>query len=141
MNRTRTILFVLLILGLFVGSSIGWYLYQKPHDDLHGLASEARLTAVELFAQFEADEQSAGKQYLNKVVQVEGQIAETTEVGPEDVVVFLRPADAMFGVSCAFKGPEAQKANATAIGSKVQIKGIVTGMNMDVNMVRCVFDE
>lgn len=141
MKRIRILLIGLILIGGLLGGSIGWYLYQKPHDDLHRLDAKEKLSATDLFARFEADEAGATSHFLNQIVAVEGTVAEKNQLDAENVVLLLRQEDALFGVSCAFSGADARAAGQLSEGKTVRLKGVVTGMNMDVNLVRCVLDE
>ena len=117
------------------------YLYQKPHEDMQDLVAMESLEASALFQQFEADEMAAGTKYINQVVSVAGQVAEMSQLDSGNVVVFLRGEMDMFGLSCAFDAAAAEKLSSVQAGDAIRIKGIVSGMNMDVNLIRCVIEE
>lgn len=138
MNQNTRIILLIVLIGGLIGLGIGMYMFQKPHDNLSDLKADYSLAATELFHEYETDETQANQRYLDKVIQIEGTLAEISETGEGDAVLFLRPDDAMFGVSCAFSGADAQRALALSEGSSLSIKGVCTGMNLDVNLVRCV---
>lgn len=141
MKAKRNVFFSLLGLGVIIAASIGWYQYQRPHDDLRRIPSSATLAAHELFAQFNQNETKAATQYVNQVLTVEGVLADKSQVDPENVILLLSVPDEMFGISCAFQGEEGAAAMQAPIGSAIKVKGWVVGMNLDVNLVRCLIDE
>lgn len=137
MNRTLRILILLVLVGGVVGGGIGLYLYNKPHQDLSATEAYANLGAADLFAAFEADEAGANSTYLDKLVSVQGRLAEISETQDGGLIYMLRGEADMFGVNCAFLADQLP-AETPAIGTEVRIKGLVIGMDMDVNLSRCV---
>lgn len=139
-KNSRLLVISVILLGLVVGF-VGSYMFQKKHDNLADLEADYSLTAMELFHEFEASESKANGLYLDKVIEISGTLAEKSKLGENEVVLFIRPDDAIFGVSCAFSGADAQTALALNEGTELSLKGICTGINMDVNLVRCVINE
>ncbi len=139
-NNSRLLAVVILLCGV-IGVGSGYYMFQKKHDNLADLEADYSLTAMELFHEYEADESKANGVYLDKVIQISGTLAEKSKLGESEVVLFIRPEDEIFGVSCAFSGADAKAALALDEGTELSIKGICTGINMDVNLVRCVINE
>ncbi|MFK7921582.1 MAG: hypothetical protein AB8H47_06470 [Bacteroidia bacterium] len=139
-KNIRLFIAFIAVCGL-IGGGIGYYMFQKTHDNLSDLSADYSLAASELFNEYEVDESKANGLYLDKVLEISGTLAEKSEVGEGEIVLFIRPDDAIFGVSCAFSGADAKTAKALKEGAKLSVKGICTGMNMDVNLVRCVINE
>lgn len=135
-SSIRNLILGILIIGL-IGGGVGLYLYNKPHADLAAQTADISLSSDALFAAFEADEASANTTYLDKLVAVKGSLAEITSTQDGGAIYILRADDAMFGVNCAFL-PDQLPANPPEVGAEVEIKGLVIGMNMDVNLSRCV---
>ena len=124
------------LLGLIV-SIIGFKTYHKPHEDIRDAKADYVLTAAELFAAYEVNEEEANAMYLDKVVVVAGTVREINE---EDgnTNVMLESDDMMFGVSCQLDNLTKHKRKNFMAGEKVSLKGKCTGSLMDVVMVRCV---
>ncbi|MEM6344022.1 MAG: hypothetical protein AAF927_09080 [Bacteroidota bacterium] len=136
----RTLAIFVLLCGV-IGFGAGYYMFQKEHDNLADLEADYSLTAIALFHEYEADESKANGIYLDKLIQISGTLAEKSKLGESEVVLFIRPEEEIFGVSCAFSGADAKAALALDEGTEISIKGICTGINMDVNLVRCVINE
>jgi hypothetical protein len=111
--------FVAFLAGLSI------YCYQKP---TRNVAKETGIpvTATELYAQFTSDQLQANQVYLNKVLQVSGQVLTIKNTPYEGPVVVLRTSDPMFGVACALSKLE-PSAQPVKPGETITIKGICTG--------------
>jgi hypothetical protein len=131
--KTRNILVSAVLLLLLV-SGIFMYQYNKPARNIHG-EEAIRITAEQLFQQFSTNEQVANTLYLNKVVEVNGDVVEIKHTEQGKDVVVLKSTDPMFGTSCTL----AQKSGEMAMlkpGDKATLKGICTGYLTDVVLIR-----
>lgn len=137
MKKILRLLGLLTLLGIVIGGSIGIYLYNKPHADLAVVEADYVLTAEALLAAFETNESEAYEKYLDKVLRVEGPLQEKQAVGDGGIVIFLRQADALSGVSCAFQPEAAAMVADLPIGKEIVVKGRCAGMLTDVNLTRC----
>jgi hypothetical protein len=70
-----------LVILVLVGLGIGVYLYNKPHRDFASEEAAYTLTADELAYYFNNDLESAKDKFLDKVVIVEGEVADKQEAG------------------------------------------------------------
>ena len=125
----------ILLLVAAIGAATGFYLYNKPVKSTSARSVELTVKSDELFNEFSSDESSANVKYLDKVVAVNGTV---TNIEQEDgmQVITLNTASDMFGVICKMEPSENN--NSVKTGDVITVKGICTGMLMDVVMVRCV---
>jgi hypothetical protein len=111
--------FVAFLAGVLV------YIYNKP---TRNVAAETgiSITASELYAQFTSDHLQANEVYLNKVLQVSGQVLTIKNTPYGEPVVILNTGDPMCGVACSLYkiSPMAQPVKP---GEKIIVKGICTG--------------
>ncbi|RMG85235.1 MAG: hypothetical protein D6714_06295 [Bacteroidetes bacterium] len=129
---------LLLLFGLvLIGGYVGYKMYNKPHEDMSRAAAEIKITAPELFAEFEADEAKANAKYLDKIVEVSGKVLQVDKDENGTVNVIL-DTGGMFGVVCKLDDLSEHPRTSFETGSEVRFKGKCTGMNMDVLLVRCV---
>jgi len=126
------IVIVLLSIGIFAGIQM----YHKPHKDIARAEPTVSLTSEALFAEYSSNEEAANENYLNKIIQVEGKVFDITSTENGGYVLILK-GDEMFGVNCAFQPEEAQTLSSIKEGDEVVVKGICTGMLMDVSLSRC----
>ena len=117
-------IFTLLILA---GVSYGLYVWNKPHRDVTDENSIV-ISATAIFDSFTVNETKANQLYLNKAIQVTGEVSEVKKNQDGQAVVYLKTSDPVFGVNCTFKkdpGPLEK-------GTIVTFKGICTGYLSDV---------
>lgn len=126
----------LLIAGVITGG-IGLYLYNKKMPSMTTEESELEIGAVQLFEAFEADEAAATAQYVGKIVAVTGQVREssTLEDGTPKVIF---ETGSSFGVLCEFDPNTTHPRTAFRPGEMLTIKGECAGLNLDVQLARCV---
>jgi hypothetical protein len=101
------------------------YLYSKPTRNITA-ETGIPITAAELYAQFTSDHLQANEVYLNKVLQVSGQVLTIKNTPYAAPVVILNTGDPMCGVACSLNkfSPTAKPVKP---GEKIIIKGICTG--------------
>jgi len=114
----------LIILG---GVGYGLYVWNMPPRDVSKEKGIA-ITASAIFDSFTASESRANMLYLNKAVQVTGEIAEIKKNQAGQIVVYLKSSDPIYGVNCTFKNdPGPLQKNST-----ITFKGVCTGYLSDV---------
>lgn len=126
----------LLLAVVLIG--VGIYMYNKPHQNIKKAKADFELEATELFSQFETNEANANTQYLDKVVQVTGSVKETGTDDEGQISITLDAGNSMFGIICKLDDLTKHKRTSFQPGEKVTLKGVCTGMLMDVVLVRCV---
>lgn len=126
-----------LLLALIVGGA-GYFMYNKPHQNMEKAKADVVLDARELFTAFEANETEANQKYLDKVVKVSGLVKEVSTDEEGNVSVTLESGSEMFGVICQMDNLTQHDKTDFKPGEQVTFKGICTGMLMDVVLVRCV---
>lgn len=134
MAKAITLKKALLVIGItaILGIAYALYVWYKPQRDVareDGIAVTAQL----IFDAYSQNENTANTTYLNKAVQVTGEVAAVKANQEGKVVITLQTSDPMFGVQCTMK----EKVG-TKVGEKVTIKGICTGFLMDVVLIDCV---
>lgn len=131
---------ILLIAGVLVFGLVvlAYFIYNKPHKNMERASADIELSATELFTAFETDESTANEKYLDKVLAVTGEVrsVQTNEEGT--VTVTLSAGSDMFGVICELDTLSERPKTNFQPGETITLKGICTGMLMDVVLVRCV---
>jgi len=135
----RSVVLIAILIVLAVGGVVGYKLWNKPFKDpLQGDA--IKVTAIQLFNDFNTNEASAQKKYVpekvgDKKVEVTGQVREIQKNEDGESVYTLKTTDEMFGVKCIMEKGE-EIANAKA-GDNIIVRGFCDGYNMDVIINRC----
>ena len=126
-----------LIMGMG-GVAFAAYMYNKPHKNIARAQPDFSLTAAEIYQEFEADEPLANERYLNKVISVKGQL-EDIEINEKGNAILVLATDAPMGdVRCTMEMEQIQPVGTLLIGQEIQVKGICTGMLLDVILVQGV---
>lgn len=122
------------------GAYYGYTQYNKPKADLSQLSANLTIAPLELLTAFSADEQKANTDYLNKIVEIKGTIAEAPQANADGIVSIMLQADDAGGVNCELS-PDASKnpINTYQTGQEITLKGSCSGYNgIDVVLSQCV---
>ncbi len=133
-NKKKILKWSLLSLLIIITTSgfIGYKMYTKPHRNVEA-AKALKVDAAKLTTDYENNELRANQEYLDKVIDVTGEINEATKNQKGETVFTLKGTD-MGGVICTLEGDAPAEIKS---GTAVTIKGICTGYLTDVVLVRC----
>lgn len=134
MKNWKKVILTGFILGL-IGGSIGLYMYFKPVESTSGMETDVKISATELFEAYGASEDEANAKYLGKVLEVSGEVMDirTTDAGRTALV--LATSDGMFGIQCELE--EGVDATSVKSGQNITVKGVCSGLLLDVVLTRC----
>lgn len=130
MKKWVKILLIIFVVGLVTGSIIVYRIYTKPPRDVTK-EQGIQLTAQSLYAAFKNNEADANTKYLNKAIEITGEIAEVITNQDGNTVVNFKTNDPMFMINCTFK----TKPGEIKPGQTITFKGICTGYIPDFNVV------
>jgi hypothetical protein len=132
MKKILIVLAVLLVAGL----AVGYYLWNKPHENMERSKPNFTIEAAQLFAEYNADQTAADAKYLDKTVEVRGVVKEVTK--EEGSVKIILETGSDFSVLCTLDALSKHPRTDFPVGEKVTFKGKCTGFNLDVQLERCV---
>lgn len=121
---------------VITGGFVGYQMYTKPHRNVEH-ANALTVSALKLATAYENNETVANGLYLDKVLEVDGEISEISKNQKGETVIALKGTD-MGTVRCTVEGPAPADIGS---GAKAVLKGICTGYLTDVIMVRCVLQN
>jgi len=135
----RIILWIFLI-GIVVGVSALYYVFNMPRRDVSKEKALYTLDAKQLISDFKKDESAATAKYIDKAIMVKGEIKSIRTLDNHSMVFSLE--DEMEGVSCTIDSADVV-ANASKLapltkGSTGTFKGRCSGMLMDIQVINCV---
>ena len=133
----RNLLLFVIILGV-IGGLIGLYMYNKKNPDLSKVKADYVLQASELVNEFNQDETSASAKYIDKVVEVTGLVATIEITSDSTMNLTLANEDQISGVICTFHGSPQPPSNEIKEGEIITVRGVCSGMLMDVLLNDCV---
>ncbi len=125
-------------IALAGGGTYAYLEYSRGVAGVDSMSVKETATAEELLQAFQDDEAMATAKYVGSVeqaVQVSGTIRSMEPQDGGRVNVVLETGDALSGVVCEFA--EADVPITWRSGGQASVKGICTGLLMDVVVVRC----
>lgn len=122
----------LLLLGM-VAAGIGYYIINKPVASLENKKPDVEVTATKLITDYETDEKVADQNYLGKIVEVSGKVAEIS-VEEGKTKIQLETENPISMIICELE--EGNEAGSVKVGDEVKIKGMCTGYLSDVIIVQ-----
>ncbi len=130
---------IFLALGIMAlaGAAFGYYLFNKPHPSILNEKPDFIVESAAIISEFETNEDAANKKFNGKVIEVVGIVSEKSKDEQGKLNITLHGAD-MAGIGCVFEKAAQEKAAKLSEGQQVKIKGICTGILMDVVLVDCV---
>ncbi|MFK7934042.1 MAG: hypothetical protein AB8G22_11085 [Saprospiraceae bacterium] len=138
MSKTLKYFLYFLLSIAIMGGLILLFLFYAPEKNLQSETADLQISATELFTQYEANETAGNKKYIDRIIDVTGEVAEISEDEDGSPVVILREADAFSGVLCTLKDSERDEVEDLKVGQQATIRGFCTGMLMDVVLNKCV---
>jgi hypothetical protein len=128
---------IIVILVVFVsGISYAYYLFNKKHVSVSEVKPAFTMDAHLLVSEYDSNEKTANSKYLGKVIEVQGVVAEKMKDQKGNYNVTLQGPD-ISGIGCEFEPAAQNYVMQIKEGQKVTIKGVCTGVLMDVVMVDC----
>lgn len=131
MNKKKAILFTLAIIAIAAVST--WYyvfIYSKNHHRDVTDEKAISISANDIAKQYQDNEANANKTYLDKAVEVSGEVAETGKNQDGKTTVSLKTNDPMTTVFCTLKDSMA----IAEVNKNIKIKGICIGFLSDVRI-------
>ncbi|MEO5569471.1 MAG: hypothetical protein ABIT08_06100 [Bacteroidia bacterium] len=134
--------YIIIAVLVVCAGAVGTYYYvNRSVSGISGKKADFSLTPQNLLADFIADEKSANARYLDKVIVTEGKINLIKSDEKNNVNIILNTGDPMSSISCVLDKDETEKSEKLQPNDPVKIKGVCTGMLMDVILVNCVIEE
>lgn len=130
MKKWLKTLIIILVIGIVAAGITVYKIYNKQHRDVteeQGL----QLSAQKLFTAFKANEAEANKLYLNKAIEMTGEVGEVITNQDGNIVVNFKTNDPFVVINCTFKINPGK----LTIGQIITFKGICTGYIPDANVV------
>lgn len=107
---------------IVIAATIGYLMWNKPHKNVID-ADAVKITAAELYNSFISDSLKARTLYVDKVVQVAGEVAKISlNLQAQQVIFITTPVSGAF-INCTME----EKINNIKEGDNIVIKGICSG--------------
>lgn len=129
MNKKVKIALLVVLGCIVIGAVVAYRMWNKPHRDV-ATEDALKISAAKLVKDYQAGEPAANALYLDKAVEVTGNIADTGSNQEGQATVLLSSEDAFTGVFCTLR----EKTGGLKPGQTVVLKGICSGMLSDVRV-------
>lgn len=138
MNKKR-----LLLIAVVIAAVAGYFVWDKmlrTAPSMKRLDAEYRVNAVDFFNEFEENEEAANVKYLNKIVEVVGEVEGVNLDDGNPVVSFKTTG---FGtVRCTMEAEmSSDELGKIKLNSTLVVRGEVIGKLLDVDLERCIVVE
>ncbi len=130
MRKWVKVLLIVVVIGILAAAGVVYYVYNKPHRDVTK-EKGVQLSAQSLYDAFRTNEQEANKLYLDKAVEMTGEVAEVSTNQDGKVVANFKTNDPLVVINCTFK----EHPGVLQPGQTITFKGICTGYIPDANVV------
>jgi hypothetical protein len=131
-KKGKSVLIISLIL-ITLGAIITYMVWNKPRRKVENEKGIA-VSAAQIVSEYQQNEAEANKKYLDKAIQVTGNISEIKNNQDGKPTIMLTSDDPFAGVFCTLK----KASGNIKTGSVVTIKGICSGMLSDVRLREAV---
>jgi hypothetical protein len=130
------IIAILVIAGFIIGAFIFFRTWYMPHRNVKN-EKGIQVTAQAIMDAYSADEKKANTVYLDKAIEVNGEVSDLAKNEAGKTVISLKTNDPMGGVRCTMK----EDVGNIKKGDNVTVKGICSGYLMDVTLIECYLDR
>jgi hypothetical protein len=134
--------FSVLCVAIVIAISLACESQQQVETKMMDQPVSARLSAVDLCSNYEANEISADDRYKGKVLAVTGKVESIGKDILDDMFVVLAGSNeeySMVGVQCSFSNSQKSTLISLRKGETVTVKGRCDGKMMYVQLKGCVF--
>lgn len=141
MTSKKKYIVVGFIVIIAAGAAYGYREYNRKPADLNNATAVAKMSAANLVAEFNENENAANNKYLGKIIEVTGPVAEVNNEQDTVINILLGSNEALHKVSCRLDSRHFGEAKKYSAGNTVTIKGTCDGFLMDVELSRCVISK
>lgn len=135
--KQKTIALAGILLVLSAIGIISWNQLNKRHPSTENLKTDYSVTATTLLREYSEQEAAANKKYSDKILEIDGEVLRV-EATDSTKKITLGEWYSLTGVICEFSPEQKEYVKKIEPGHHIRVKGVCTGMLMDVIMVRCV---
>lgn len=131
----KVILTILVIVVALMGA--GYWLWNKPHEDIADATPELSIQSQELIRAFETNEQDANNKYVGKLIEVSGKVFQIDNTADGSTNILLESENPMSTVMCQLDPLQKQEHSGLVVGQSIILKGKCSGFTTDVVLDRC----
>ncbi len=137
MNMKKKIILTAATVFVLTIISAWFFIFYKPTHFKRDVADEKGIvtTAKEIVKEFQSNEAASNAKYVNKAVEISGEVLEAKKDQTGNTILVLKSDDALSNVFVTLKAAD----QIASVGSSITIKGICTGFLSDVVIIDAIF--
>ena len=145
--KTKQIILLAILIVVAIVAWYGYKQYTRKNTDLAYAKADVETTTTDLIKSFETNEKLANEKYLDKIIELTGEIKEINKDEKGYYTVVLGEENSMSSVRCSMDSAHQQNVLSVNQGDQVSVKGACTGFNADellgsdVILNRCVLKK
>jgi hypothetical protein len=128
------VVFFLAVAG--IGAAL--YLYNLKPKNLQKVKPDFILTANDLQKAFDTEEVASSAKYINKIIEVSGEIISVKPGEKNSINISLRTGSDLSSVICTFPNSDT---TFFKTGNQITLRGVCSGFLMDVLLNNCALIE
>ncbi len=135
----KKILFPLALAILIGGLAIGYFIYNKPHQNIGKSQVDYMITLDSLAKEFQTDQQIAATKYSDKVIVLHGRFGAMSGINMWPVTILLEEGDYL--ANCELDSLYSSNIPAFNQGDEISVKGLFVGYDEllgEIQMKKCL---
>jgi hypothetical protein len=133
-TSVKIALFVVFFIAV-CGILAALYLYNLKPKNLQNVKPHFVVTATDFQKAFEENEKASSEMYINKIIEVSGEIASVKPGNKKTLTVSLKTGSDFSAVICTF--PDVSDTTFFKTGNQITLRGVCSGFLMDVLLNNC----
>jgi ABC-type glycerol-3-phosphate transport system substrate-binding protein len=138
--KLSRLLLALLPAVIFALGVFAWNEYNRTAASVAEIKTSVQTDAITMLQEFEKDEMAANQKFNGKAIAVTGTVVTIENTDSVQQVVLGNRAN-ISNIVCQFDAKQKEQLAAVTTGSTITIKGICTGMLIDVIFTNCIIEN
>lgn len=129
---------IFLVLAAAVAGIYGYWMFTRTEPSLNDVKADLAVDVADFLKAYDADEDAANTQYLDKIVEVKGKVDQVRTDENGIVKISFASDDPMATVLAEMASTENEKALKISPDTEITIRGKCTGKLSDIVCINCV---
>jgi predicted phosphodiesterase len=124
---TKRMILTLVLIAIAVAAFLAYKTYTRTNKDLLKLKADIQISAGDLIKEFEAGDSAANKKYLDKIIELTGNVKKLEKDDAGDYTIIIGDTLSMSSVRCLSDTNHRSDAAIVKENSTITIRGVCTG--------------
>jgi predicted phosphodiesterase len=124
---TKRMILTLVLIAITVAAFLAYKTYTRTNKDLLKLKADIQISAGDLIKEFEAGDSAANKKYLDKIIELTGNVKKLEKDDAGDYTIIIGDTLSMSSVRCLSDTNHRSDAAIVKENSTITIRGVCTG--------------